>query len=180
MAFGETSNADAAMAIIRLTRKIDALEKELEGVKAKARNQELQRVVDRSKMPKEGPRGLQGLPGERGPKGDTGPMPDHRWRGTALQFTRADGRWGLAVDLKGPTGAGGFVGGGGGSRAAATVSGCVLSIANVNADWVFPTSDPQIEIAVNQNAAKVNELLDALDACEAGIAASDTLEWIGL
>lgn len=179
MAFGETASADAAMAIIRLTRKMEALQKELDAIKSASRLNDLRRSIENSKTPKEGPRGVQGLPGERGPKGDAGPTPDHRWRGTALQFTRADGQWGLAVDLKGPAGAGGFVGGGG-SRAAATVSGCVISIANVEADWVFPTSDPQIEIAVNQNAAKVNELLDALDACEAGIAASDTLEWIGL
>lgn len=62
-----------------------------------------------------GPRGPQGPQGDRGEKGDkgdpgevgpVGPAPDHRWNGTALQFKKANGRWGKAVDLKGDRGDG--------------------------------------------------------------------------
>lgn len=40
----------------------------------------------------------------RGLKGDTGPMPEHQWIGTSLQFERPDGAFGVAVDLVGPRG----------------------------------------------------------------------------
>jgi hypothetical protein len=67
-----------------------------------------------------GPQGPPGPPGPPGPQGDVGPMPRHRWRGTALQFEqpRDDGKseWGEAVDLQGPAGKPGrttIVGGGG-------------------------------------------------------------------
>lgn len=41
---------------------------------------------------------LQGL------KGDTGPMPNHRWDGTRLQFQLPDGSYGDLVDLRGAPG----------------------------------------------------------------------------
>ena len=42
--------------------------------------------------------------GEKGDKGDTGPMPKHDWSGTALRFQNPDGTWGNRVDLKGEPG----------------------------------------------------------------------------
>ncbi len=42
--------------------------------------------------------------GEKGDKGDTGPMPKHDWSGTALRFENPDGTWGNRVDLKGEPG----------------------------------------------------------------------------
>ncbi|WP_304736527.1 hypothetical protein [uncultured Desulfovibrio sp.] len=42
--------------------------------------------------------------GLQGEKGDTGPMPRHDWKGTALRFENADGTWGDRVDLKGEPG----------------------------------------------------------------------------
>jgi hypothetical protein len=62
-----------------------------------------------------GQNGLIGLPGPQGPQGpqgERGPAPEHRWTETRLQFRQPDGKWGSAVDLRGPQGGGG---GGGGS-----------------------------------------------------------------
>ena len=39
-----------------------------------------------------------------GPPGPTGPMPDHNWVGTRLQFENPDDTWGELVDLRGPQG----------------------------------------------------------------------------
>ena len=70
---------------------------------------------------KDGLQGPKGDHGRQGPKGDLGPMPRHRWDGTALQFEQGpDGNeWGKKVDLQGPAGAGGVggvvMGGGGGT-----------------------------------------------------------------
>ena len=44
------------------------------------------------------------ITGEKGDKGDTGPMPKHDWSGTALRFQNPDGTWGDRVDLKGDPG----------------------------------------------------------------------------
>lgn len=44
------------------------------------------------------------ITGEQGPKGDTGPMPRHDWKGTALRFQNPDNTWGERVDLKGEPG----------------------------------------------------------------------------
>ena len=44
------------------------------------------------------------LTGQQGEKGDTGPMPNHDWSGTALRFQNPDGTWGNRVDLKGEPG----------------------------------------------------------------------------
>lgn len=44
------------------------------------------------------------ITGEKGDKGDTGPMPNHDWSGTALRFQNPDGTWGDRVDLKGDPG----------------------------------------------------------------------------
>lgn len=78
---------------------------------------------------KDGKHGKNGINGARGPKGDKGekgdkgdrgeqgvpgPIPDHRWDGTKLQFELPSGKWGDAVDLRGPRGRDGASGGGGG------------------------------------------------------------------
>jgi len=58
--------------------------------------------------------------GERGQTGPIGPMPEHRWAGTSLQFQQGpDGEeWGPLVELKGDKGEDGVTrvvsGGGGG------------------------------------------------------------------
>ncbi|HIV67026.1 MAG TPA: hypothetical protein H9991_12300 [Candidatus Mailhella excrementigallinarum] len=44
------------------------------------------------------------ITGEKGDKGDAGPMPKHDWSGTALRFQNPDGTWGDRVDLKGDPG----------------------------------------------------------------------------
>lgn len=44
------------------------------------------------------------ITGEKGDKGDIGPMPNHDWSGTALRFQNPDGTWGNRVDLKGEPG----------------------------------------------------------------------------
>ena len=44
------------------------------------------------------------ITGEKGDKGDAGPMPNHDWSGTALRFENPDGTWGDRVDLKGDPG----------------------------------------------------------------------------
>lgn len=44
------------------------------------------------------------ITGEKGDKGDVGPMPKHDWSGTALRFQNPDGTWGNRVDLKGDPG----------------------------------------------------------------------------
>lgn len=46
-----------------------------------------------------------GADGQKGEKGDTGPMPDHEWQGTKLRFEKPGGGWGELVDLRGPKGA---------------------------------------------------------------------------
>jgi hypothetical protein len=46
----------------------------------------------------------------KGDKGDTGPMPAHEWKGTALRFEQPNGTWGKFVDLKGATGKDGNAG----------------------------------------------------------------------
>jgi hypothetical protein len=53
---------------------------------------------------------LAGAKGEPGPKGDTGPMPAHEWKGTTLRFEQPNGTWGKFVDLKGATGKDGAAG----------------------------------------------------------------------
>lgn len=63
-----------------------------------------------------GDRGERGEPGPQGPQGsqgERGPSPEHRWIETRLQFKQPDGRWGVAVDLRGPQGTGGVGGGNG-------------------------------------------------------------------
>ncbi len=67
-----------------------------------------------------GDKGDPGPQGEAGPKGEKGDMPDHRWKGTKLQFEKPGGEWGKAVDLKGDPGASGVVVGGARPAAAAT------------------------------------------------------------
>ena len=54
-----------------------------------------------------GERGAAGADGKDGAQGDIGPMPKHKWDGTKLAFEIAAGKWGKAVDLRGPAGAGG-------------------------------------------------------------------------
>ena len=55
--------------------------------------------------------------GDKGDKGETGPMPDHQWKGTKLRFQKQDGEWGKFVELKGKPGEDGkkvvVMGGGG-------------------------------------------------------------------
>lgn len=63
---------------------------------------------------RKGDPGQDGQKGDKGDRGPPGPRPDHRWDGTSLQFERADGTWGELVNLEGPPGRNGFVGGGGG------------------------------------------------------------------
>lgn len=139
MAFGETSTADAAMAIIRLAKKVEALEAEIKRLNDVNRRQDLQRVVDNANRPKEGPKGEKGdsIKGEPGPMG---PMPDHRWRGTSLSFQLPEGGWGHSVDLQGPPGQGGGIIGGAGSQIpSGGLSGQVLakaSDANRDLEWI--------------------------------------------
>jgi hypothetical protein len=58
---------------------------------------------------KDGVDGKEGKAGQsiKGDQGETGPAPEHKWDGTALKFKKPDGKWGKAVDLQGPRGAGG-------------------------------------------------------------------------
>lgn len=67
--------------------------------------------LSKEKGPK-GDKGDKGDTGKTGSKGDTGPAPEHKWRGTKLQFQQPDGSWGDLVDLKGKDGKSGtsFVG----------------------------------------------------------------------
>lgn len=51
-----------------------------------------------------GPVGAKGKDGRDGPPGAVGKSPQHRWKGTALQFKQPDGKWGKATDLRGPSG----------------------------------------------------------------------------
>ena len=63
-----------------------------------------------------GPKGDKGDKGDQGEKGDPGergPMPDHRWKGTSLQFQKPAGGWGKAVELQGPPGIAAYGGIGG-------------------------------------------------------------------
>jgi hypothetical protein len=68
------------------------------------------------KRGKRGYKGLQGRQGEVGPqgpkgdKGDAGPMPAHKWDGTRLAFQKPDGKFGRAVELRGPGGGRGGAG----------------------------------------------------------------------
>ena len=70
--------------------------------------------LSKEKGPKgdKGDKGETGKTGSKGDTGDTGPAPEHKWRGTKLQFQQPDGSWGDLVDLKGKEGKGGtsFVG----------------------------------------------------------------------
>lgn len=47
----------------------------------------------------------EGLKGDKGDTGLTGPMPNHQWNGTRLQFQTSTGAWGDVVNLLGATGA---------------------------------------------------------------------------
>lgn len=68
--------------------------------------------------------GIQGPPGPEGPRGPIGPMPKHRWIDrTKLQFEKAPGDWGEAVELKGEPGPRGPAGLGGGGGSASSGSG---------------------------------------------------------
>lgn len=46
----------------------------------------------------------EGLKGDKGDTGLTGPMPNHQWNGTRVQFQTSTGAWGNLVDLLGATG----------------------------------------------------------------------------
>lgn len=105
---------DAAIAILRLARKIEALEAEVKTFKEAERKRDLQRAVQAAKKPTPLPKGDKGDPGDKGDRGPPGPMPNHKWQGTKLSFQKPDGRYGLAIDLQGPSGSGGVVSGGGG------------------------------------------------------------------
>jgi hypothetical protein len=65
--------------------------------------------LSKEKGPKgdKGDKGDSGKTGSKGDAGDTGPAPEHKWRGTKLQFQHPDGSWGDLVDLKGKEGKGG-------------------------------------------------------------------------
>lgn len=65
--------------------------------------------LSKEKGPKgdKGDKGDKGKTGSKGDTGDTGPAPEHKWRGTKLQFQHPDGSWGDLVDLKGKEGKGG-------------------------------------------------------------------------
>lgn len=62
--------------------------------------------LSKEKGPKgdKGDKGDTGKTGNKGDAGDTGPAPEHKWRGTKLQFQHPDGSWGDPVDLKGKEG----------------------------------------------------------------------------
>jgi hypothetical protein len=70
--------------------------------------------LSKEKGPKgdKGDKGDTGKTGSKGDTGETGSAPEHKWRGTKLQFQHPDGSWGDLVDLKGKDGKGGtsFVG----------------------------------------------------------------------
>ena len=70
-------------------------------------SQRLDGVEERTiALGKRDPLVAKGEVGPQGPQGDVGPMPMHRWDGTALAFQQGpDGdTWGEAVDLQGPRG----------------------------------------------------------------------------
>lgn len=80
-----------------------------------------------------GDRGEQGERGEQGAQGDTGPAPEHEWKGTKLRVKNPDGTWGKWTDLKGQKGAAGGVfisGGGGGGGSSSSWSPDSLSVAS--------------------------------------------------
>lgn len=54
--------------------------------------------------------GVQGPKGDKGDKGDIGPVPRHKWDGSRLAFEGPDGKFGRAVELRGPGGGRGGVG----------------------------------------------------------------------
>lgn len=166
MAFDDP--AVEAKAILRLQRQIEALSGELEALRSAVKTERLKSAVQKLKEPPKGPkgdkgeRGPRGLRGERGIKGERGPA--------------------------GPSGASaGIIGGGGGTKlpsggttgqalvkasdasgdyewGSVAGGGDTVSCDPTKADYIFPTSDPQIDQAINTVASKVNEI------CAAGFA----------
>lgn len=63
----------------------------------------------------QGPIGRVGETGIKGPRGEVGPAPAHRWKGTKLSFENPDGSFSAPVELKGETGGRGMTGAGGGA-----------------------------------------------------------------
>lgn len=62
----------------------------------------IEEVLSKIPIPKDGEAGKDStIPGPKGDKGDT---PKHRWKGTKLQFEKADGTWGDMVELIGAPG----------------------------------------------------------------------------
>lgn len=62
----------------------------------------VEEVLSKIPIPKDGKAGKDStIPGPKGEKGDT---PKHRWKGTKLQFEKADGSWGDMVELIGAPG----------------------------------------------------------------------------
>jgi hypothetical protein len=95
-------------ALVPFTTRLDSQSHRISGVEA--------RVVQIGKRFKSADR--IGVPGPTGPPG---PVPAHRWTGTALQFEQAPGGvWGEEVDLKGPPGEQGKRGRSGGGGVGAT------------------------------------------------------------
>lgn len=83
---------------------------------------------------KPGPRGLTGKAGAIGPMG---PMPRHEWEGTSLRFEIAPNQWGEFVNLQGPQGKRGPVGGGG--AAPSSGSDVTLPISYTDLDFAGGT-----------------------------------------
>jgi hypothetical protein len=79
---------------------------------------------DRGDQGEKGDKGDPGRDGQDGAQGETGPMPDHQWRGTAVRFEKPDGTWGQWVELRGLRGPDGqlIVQPGGGAGGAGSLS----------------------------------------------------------
>lgn len=54
--------------------------------------------------------GPKGPKGPKGDKGDVGPIPAHKWDGTRLAFEKPNGKFGRAIELRGPGGGRGGAG----------------------------------------------------------------------
>lgn len=93
---------------------------------------------------------------EAGPPGPPGPMPRHKWEGTALAFEQGpDGKqWGPSVDLEGPRGEPGtqtIVHAGGGSFPVPAAAGGKQVFVSATQPANLPAEAIWIQTAINGN-----------------------------
>lgn len=165
MAFDDQdSGASAALAIRRLTRNIESLQSELDQVTKAVARLHAGQLLEKAKPPikglkgdkgDRGPKGLKGDKGDEGPRGKRGPPGGSSYGGGVSPIPTGGSTGQVLAKASDSSRDVHWVNQSGG---AASLSG----VSDATTGYVFPTSDPQLEGAVNALGAKINEIIDAL------------------